>query len=100
MMGRSSSRDRHSIQAATLLLSAGILAALLPSPAAAFREPPDLLRDPSTLRLQARAVIEGRSLSLLPSTVATRAETRAWESPAHRNTRVPLDAQLTAQAHG
>src|SRR5437667_10353394 len=84
--------------AAALLLSAGTLAgALFLSPAAAFRDAPDLLRDPSTLRLQARALIEGRSLSLLPATTATRTETRAWETPAHRNTVVPLDARLRSR---
>src|SRR5689334_8416417 len=97
MTYHSLSHNRRHAQAAMLLLSAAILAVLLPSPAAAFREPPDVLRDPSTLRLQARAVIEGSSLSLLPSTAATRAEARAWESPAHRNTRVPLDTQLRSR---
>lgn len=68
---------------------------MLPStPARAFRESPDLLRDPSTLRLQARAVIEGSSLSLLPSTAASRTESRVWESPSHRRTSIPLDAQI------
>src|ERR1700694_2091801 len=79
---------------AALLLSAGILAALSASPAGAFRDAPDLLRDAGTLRLQARAVIEGKALSLLPSTAAARVETRAWESSPHREARGPLEARV------
>src|SRR5216684_4475187 len=79
---------------AALLRSAGILAAFFASPAGAFRDAPDLLRDAGTLRLQARAVIEGRALSLLPSTAAARVETRAWESPSHREASGPLEARI------
>jgi len=82
--------------AAALLLSAAC-AALFSAPARAFREPPDLLRDPSTLRLQARAMIEGRSLSLLPSTAASRTESRAWESPSQRPAAEPLDVQIRSR---
>src|SRR5262249_2199371 len=70
---------------------------LLSSPARAFRDAPDLLRDPSTLRFQARAVIERRPLSLLPSTAASRIESRAWESPSRREAAAPLDARIRSR---
>src|SRR5438045_701308 len=92
MADRFPSHDRR--RAAMLRLSAGILAAALTAPASAFREAPDLRQDSGTLRLQARAVIEGKSLSLLPSTAAARVETRAWESRAHREARGPLEARI------
>jgi dienelactone hydrolase len=93
MIHRFPARHLNHTTTAALLLSA---ATLISSPARAFRDAPNLLRAPSTLRLQARAVIEGNSVSLLPSTAATRAETRDWESPAHR-AKVPLAVHLRSR---